>query len=84
MKLNIFLLNCSVLGFKEDTAHLERLRDFMHKYCNSFSGSEGESYMETATNYEKQRKDLEQAISINLQVIALIMSQLTNTKNLVI
>ena len=45
----------------------------MHKYCHSFSGTEGEPYMETATNYEKQKRELERAIVINLQNVPLMV-----------
>ncbi|KAK7110635.1 hypothetical protein V1264_014475 [Littorina saxatilis] len=60
-------------GMAEDSALLERLRDFMHKYCQSFSPAEGEVYMETATNYEKQKRELENAVTVNLQNVPLMV-----------
>ena len=60
-------------GLTDDVALLERLRDFMHKYCQSFSSTEGEAYMETATNYEKQKRELERAVSINLRNVPLMV-----------
>ena len=60
-------------GLADDGVLLERLREFMHKYCQTFSSSEGESYMETATNYEKQKRELERAISINLRNVPLMV-----------
>ncbi|OWF41034.1 uncharacterized protein LOC110463013 [Mizuhopecten yessoensis] len=42
---------------------------FMKKYCLSFVGTDGDSFLETATNYEKQRRDYSNAIQINLDDI---------------
>ncbi|XP_076439733.1 uncharacterized protein LOC143279549 [Babylonia areolata] len=60
-------------GLAEDILLLERLREFMHKYCQSFSPTEGEAYLETATNYEKQKRELERAVSINLKNVPLMV-----------
>nr|KAG5708350.1 hypothetical protein BaRGS_034381 [Batillaria attramentaria] len=62
-------------GLSGDIALLEKVREFMHKYCQSFSPAEGECYMETATNYEKQKAELERAISVNLQNVPLMVDK---------
>ncbi|KAL8592152.1 hypothetical protein ACOMHN_033523 [Nucella lapillus] len=60
-------------GLAEDIVLLERLQEFMHKYCQSFSPTEGEAYLETATNYEKQKRELERAVGINLKNVPLMV-----------
>ena len=60
-------------GLADDGALLGRLRQFMGRYCQSFSGPEGQCYMETATNYEKQRRELEQAVAVNLCNVPLMV-----------
>lgn len=51
---------------------------YMKKYCLSFSGISGDVYLETATNYEKQRRELADAIQINLDDIPVMMDKFEN------
>ncbi|XP_078321670.1 uncharacterized protein LOC111116029 isoform X2 [Crassostrea virginica] len=51
---------------------------YMKKYCLSFSGINGDLYLETATNYEKQRRELAEAIKINLDDIPVMMEKFEN------
>ncbi|XP_062574829.1 uncharacterized protein LOC134236668 isoform X2 [Saccostrea cucullata] len=51
---------------------------YMRKYCLSFCGVSGDSYLETATNYEKQRRELAEAIKINLDDIPVMMDKFEN------
>ncbi|XP_048754088.1 intersectin-1-like isoform X2 [Ostrea edulis] len=51
---------------------------FMKKYCLSFCGIVGDNYLETATNYEKQRRELAEAIKINLDDIPVMMDKFEN------
>ena len=50
------------LGFADLINVVDKLLIYMRKYLLSFSSVEGDSYMETAVNYEKQRRELEVAI----------------------
>jgi len=59
-------------GFKESSQTVLQLLEFMSRYCLSFSTPTGDPYLETATNYERQRADLEKAIKLNIQNIGLM------------
>ncbi|XP_069110538.1 synaptonemal complex protein 1-like [Argopecten irradians] len=53
-------------GFASIMETLKSILGFMKKYCLSFVSPEGDVFLETATNYEKQRRDYANAIHINL------------------
>jgi len=55
-------------GFQEIVDSLNSILDYtsMRKHCLRFVGMEGDPYLENATNCEKQRQDLAEAIQINL------------------
>ncbi|KAI8792524.1 myosin-4 [Biomphalaria glabrata] len=61
-------LKATRVGFSESIFFVEKLLEYMSRYCLSFSPLDGDAYLETATNYEKQRRDLANAIRRNLQV----------------
>ncbi|CAL1533674.1 unnamed protein product [Lymnaea stagnalis] len=56
-------------GFSESIFFVQKLLEYMKKYCVSFSPHEGDVYLDTATNYEKQRRDLEKTIRMNIESI---------------
>ncbi|KAL3831684.1 hypothetical protein ACJMK2_023407 [Sinanodonta woodiana] len=55
--------------FADVVNEVKRLLDYVHRYCLSFSGIEGDKYLETAVSYERQRKDLERAITFSLNSV---------------
>ncbi|XP_060066325.1 uncharacterized protein LOC132546619 [Ylistrum balloti] len=57
-------------GFASIMETLKTILCFMKKYCLSFVGTDGDSFLETATNYEKQRRDYANAIQINVDDIS--------------
>ncbi|XP_013085883.2 uncharacterized protein LOC106070508 isoform X2 [Biomphalaria glabrata] len=65
-------LKATRVGFSESIFFVEKLLEYMSRYCLSFSPLDGDAYLETATNYEKQRRDLANAIRRNLQNITLM------------
>lgn len=68
-------LNSVRQGMREDIDLLEKLLEFVGRYCRSFSPPEGESLLETATNYEKQLREMRRAVSINLRNILLTVDK---------
>ncbi|XP_033762334.1 myosin-4-like [Pecten maximus] len=56
-------------GFASIMDTLKSVSGFMRKYCLSFVSTDGDAFLETATNYEKQRRDYANAIQINLDDI---------------
>ncbi|KAK3604751.1 hypothetical protein CHS0354_017858 [Potamilus streckersoni] len=48
---------------------VKRLLDYVNIYCLSFSGTEGDKYLETAVCYERQRRDFERAITFSLNSV---------------
>ncbi|XP_005098259.1 uncharacterized protein LOC101863343 [Aplysia californica] len=65
-------------GFDESIQSVQKLLEYMARYCVSFSPPEGDSYLETATNYEKQRRDFEKAIRLNTENITLMADKFEN------
>ncbi|ESO86259.1 hypothetical protein LOTGIDRAFT_235493 [Lottia gigantea] len=59
-------------GFTPITSSIQELVGFMGKYLKSFSPTDGDRYLETCTNYEKQKNALENAILLNIQNIFLM------------
>ncbi|XP_046347125.2 uncharacterized protein LOC124127798 [Haliotis rufescens] len=57
------------LGFSDMILVIQKLLSYTNKYMLSFSAPLGDSYLETATNYEKQRQELSQAIQVNVDNI---------------
>ncbi|XP_052248504.1 uncharacterized protein LOC127856398 isoform X2 [Dreissena polymorpha] len=62
-------------GFGDIIKDLKMIAEYMFKYCRSFSDTEGDSYLETAVNYERQRKEFSQAIHFNLDDIVNMAEQ---------
>ena len=62
-------------GFADLIKDLKLITEFMWKYCLSFSGSEGDIYLDTAVNYERQRKELFNAVIFNLDDIVNMAEQ---------
>ncbi|KAL4221914.1 hypothetical protein ACF0H5_017966 [Mactra antiquata] len=56
-------------GFADIIKDLKTICDYMWKYCLSFSGDEGDIYLDTAVNYERQRKEFYEAVMFNLDDI---------------
>ena len=56
-------------GFADIIKDMKQLVDYMWKYCLSFSSAEGDIYLDTAVNYERQRKEFSQAINFNIDDI---------------
>ncbi|XP_050419080.2 reticulocyte-binding protein homolog 1 [Patella vulgata] len=62
-------------GFSPMASSVEELVGFMAKYLRSFSTADGDRYLETCTNYEKQKTDLERAILLNIKNIFLMLQK---------
>ncbi|XP_053373052.1 uncharacterized protein LOC123530850 [Mercenaria mercenaria] len=62
-------------GFADIIKDLKLIGDYMWKYCLSFSSAEGDLYLDTAVNYERQRKEFSQAINFNLDDITNMAEQ---------
>lgn len=62
-------------GFADIIKDLKLVADAMWKYCLSFSSAEGDVYLDTAVNYERQRKEFSQAINFNLDDITNMAEQ---------
>lgn len=56
-------------GFADIIKQLKLIAVYMHKYCLSFSSTKGNIYLDTAVNYERQRNELLEAVSFNLDDI---------------
>lgn len=56
-------------GFADLIKDLKMVTEYMWKYCLSFSDAEGDLYMDTAVNYERQRKEFSNAVHFNLDDI---------------
>ena len=62
-------------GFADIIKDLKLISDYMWKYCLSFSSSEGDIYLDTALNYERQRKEFLHAITFNIDDIVNMAEQ---------
>lgn len=62
-------------GFADIIKDLKMIGEYMWKYCLSFSGEEGDVYLDTAVNYEKQRKEFYKAVLFNLDDIVNMAEQ---------
>lgn len=60
------IIGCLRKGFTNIIEAIMTMLEFLKKYCQSFSQTDGDIYLETATNYEKQRRDYANAITLNL------------------
>jgi hypothetical protein len=56
-------------GFADIIRDLKLISEYMSKYCLSFSSTEGDLYLDTAVNYERQRQEFSEAINFNLDDI---------------
>ena len=56
-------------GFGDIIKDMRALSDYMWKYCRSFSETDGDAYLDTAVNYERQRQEFSQAIKFNIDDI---------------
>ena len=56
-------------GFGDIIKDMRALSTYMWKYCLSFSETEGDAYLDTAVNYERQRKEFAKAINFNVDDI---------------
>ncbi|WAQ94954.1 hypothetical protein MAR_007425 [Mya arenaria] len=69
------VMNDLKTGFADIIKELKTFTEYMWKYCLSFSSSEGDIYLDTALNYERQRKEFLQAINFNLNDIVNMAEQ---------
>ncbi|KAK3108734.1 hypothetical protein FSP39_014455 [Pinctada imbricata] len=67
-KIDVYLRH----RFKQIIDAIFLILGYMRKYCLSFCGTSGDNYLETATNYEKQRRELADAIKINVEDIPMM------------
>ena len=56
-------------GFGDIITDMRAVSNYMCKYCRSFSEAEGDAYLDTAINYERQRNEFAQAIQFNIDDI---------------
>ena len=59
-------------GYSDIVSSIFHLVDQLKKYCLSFMGADGDPYLETAINYERQRREYVAAIKLNLDDIPLM------------
>ena len=56
-------------GFGDIIKDMRALADYMTKYCLSFSDIDGDAYLDTAFNYERQRHEFLKGIKFNIDDI---------------
>ncbi|KAL5006852.1 hypothetical protein ScPMuIL_015658 [Solemya velum] len=73
------ILHQSREGFADVISTLNLITNYLKKYCLSFSGVDGDIFLETATNYEKQRQEFSLAVKTNLDNIKIMADRFEQT-----